>query len=178
MEFLRFSIDAPRSSYGKRVGFFPFDKIELKIIQLKTKYLGIKAGSIARKLLKERGLQINDIKIFAAPASGPKWLVLYELDRYLMSKFDDSLEGKRHFVGSSAGAWRATAYCMKDSEDALQRLHEAYIHQAYSENPYGKEVTAGVKVVVKELLADKGQNLLVESPKKLLNIHCRGLRKN
>lgn len=117
----------------------------------------------------DSGLRIEDIEVLAAPASGPKWLILYELDKYLMESFSAKAAKKRHFAGASAGAWRAACYCLSNDKAALEILYKNYIEQAYSEEPFGKEVSAGVRKVIKRFLGDTGVEL-INSPKNYLHI--------
>lgn len=137
---------------------------------MNTKYLGIKVGKTARKKLLKNGLRPEDVEILAAPASGPKWLVLFELDKYIMSKFADSSEKTRHFIGSSAGAWRAACYAVEDSLAAIEKLRDNYVYQSYSDNPLGKEVSDGVRQIIAKTLGENGIKEILNPKNKFLHV--------
>ena len=137
---------------------------------MNTKYLGIKAGKTARKKLLKNGLRLEDVEILAAPASGPKWLILFELDKYIMSQFSEKAEKKRHFIGSSAGAWRAACYALENSIEAIEQLRHFYVHQTYSDNPTGKEISAGVRQILVNMLGDNGIEQLLNPTTDFLHI--------
>ena len=133
-----------------------------------NKYLRIKAGRNAKKRILEKGIQAVDVKVFSAAAAGPKWLIMFELDKFLINHFFKNTTHKIHFAGGSIGSWRAMTYCLNDAPQAIERLHHAYVHQSYSDAPFGEEVSAGIKKIVEQALGENGlKNLFQPSNRKL-----------
>jgi len=85
----------------------------------------IKAGPKALALIRDEGLRPERIRVMAGAAGGPKWLVLYHLDRLLFSSFFKVRATPLHFIGSSIGAWRFAALSQPDPLDALDRFRDA-----------------------------------------------------
>jgi len=134
---------------------------------MKTKHLHIKAGKKIYERLMDKGLQVEDIQIFAGAAGGPKWIPLYHLDKYLMQHFLKNHEQTIDFYGTSIGAWRSLAYTLPDPVAALNRLAKVYINQRYSVEPSWAEVSAGCHKIVADTLADQHQAILNPTKRKL-----------
>jgi len=132
-----------------------------------TKYLHIKAGKNIYERLMDKGLQVEDIGVFAGAAGGPKWIPLYYLDKYLMQHFLKNHEQTIDFYGTSIGAWRSLAHVSPEPVAALDRLAEVYINQRYSLEPSWAEVSAGCHKIVKEILDDATQAILNPIKKRL-----------
>lgn len=97
--------------------------------------LQIHAGARARKLLLERGLQPEDVRVIAGAAGGPKGLVLNPLDQVLFGRWLAGSTHTVHLVGASIGAWRMVCATLDDPASALQRLATDYIDQQYDAVP-------------------------------------------
>ncbi len=134
---------------------------------MKTKYLHIKAGKNIYERLMDRGLRVEDVRVFAGAAGGPKWIPLYHLDKYLMQHFLKNHKQTIDFYGTSIGAWRSLAYVLPKPVEALDRLAEVYINQRYSINPSWSEVSAGCHKIVKETLNDEHQAILNPTNRRL-----------
>ncbi len=134
---------------------------------MKTKHLHIKAGEKAYARLMEKGLQPKDIKVFAAAAGGPKWIILYHLDLYMMQNFLKEHEQPIHFIGASIGAWRSMTYSHNDPVEAMHRLSYEYIHQRYSEDASWNEVTEGCRKLITNTLGNGTQHILSNTQRKL-----------
>ena len=138
----------------------------------------IKAGPRALALIREEGLRPERIRVMAGAAGGPKWLVLYHLDRLI---FGDFFEGRRaalHLIGSSIGAWRFAALSQADPLEALDRFREAYTHQTYATRPTAAEVTAESRRVMDGYLDDGALPAILAHPwcrLNLLAVRCRHL---
>lgn len=118
------------------------------------------AGSEAKIKIEEDGLTPSLFDSLVGASGGPKWFVLYELDRYLAgSFFSDRLTGvgaPLKTLGSSAGAWRMCCYAMAEPTLALERLASRYSEEVYSENPSRKEVTEKAREMLIEVLGPSG----------------------
>ena len=66
--------------------------------------LRVYAGARAQRLLRERGLRAQDVRLLPAAAGGPKGLILNPLDKFL---FGEWLPGSGHEVHLLGGVhWR------------------------------------------------------------------------
>jgi len=135
-----------------------------------NKYLRLKAGKNAYQKVLSNNLRKEDIRVMAAAAAGPKWLILYELDKFLINEFLPNHPQKIHFAGGSIGSWRAASYCVEDAPQAIDRLHHAYVHQSYSDAPFGDEVSDGIKNIIEEMLGKNGFENLQNPTDRLLHI--------
>ncbi|MCP4607111.1 MAG: hypothetical protein GY845_00150 [Planctomycetes bacterium] len=112
----------------------------------------------------------------AGAAGGPKWLVLYHLDRVLFSSFFKRRNTPLHLIGSSIGAWRFAALCQTDPLKALDRFREAYIHQTYTSKPSAAEVTAESRKLMDLYLPDAAVPEILSHPwyrMNMLSVRCR-----
>lgn len=138
----------------------------------------IKAGPKALALIRDEGLRPERIRVMAGAAGGPKWLVLYHLDRLLRSSFFNERSQPLHFIGASIGAWRFAALSQPDPIAALDAFREAYIHQTYRTVPTAAEVTAESRRVMDRYLADAAVPEILAHPwcrLNLLSVRCRHL---
>jgi hypothetical protein len=103
--------------------------------------LEIRAGPRARRLLLERGLRPQDVRVVPGAAGGPKGLVLNPLDRWLFGHWLAEAPQVLHLPGASIGAWRLACACLPDADAALAQLAEDYITERY-EPPSGRAPTA------------------------------------
>lgn len=99
------------------------------------------AGPQARRRIAAHGLRGEDFSWLAGASGGPKWFVLYGLDRYLAGQFFADRQAPLRMVGSSAGAWRLACYACPDPLRALQTLADRYAGQTYSSNPDRHEIS-------------------------------------
>jgi hypothetical protein len=118
----------------------------------------------------ERGISASDIEIIAGAAGGPKWIILYELDKYLINEFLPKAQQTIHFVGGSIGAWRSAAYVLKDASSALDRLKEGYLNQRYSRPLTKDEVTNTCQDIIKYFLGPEGMAQVLDAPNRKLHI--------
>lgn len=97
--------------------------------------LQIHAGPSALKLLRERRLAPEDVRIIPGAAGGPKGLVLGPLDRFLFGQWLTHSSHTIHLVGASIGAWRMATACLADPVSGFNELSRSYIHQRYDHLP-------------------------------------------
>lgn len=133
--------------------------------------LTLRAGPRAMALLRERGLRPDDVDILPGASGGAKWLGIAGLDRYLFGTF---LQAPRtrplHGIGSSIGSWRLACLGQRDPLAALDRGHDAYIHQQrYTKNPSPREVTEVLTRCLDHLLGPQGVAEILSHP--TLRIH-------
>ena len=138
----------------------------------------IKAGPRALALIHNEGLRPERVRVLAGAAGGPKWLVLYHLDRLLFAHFFKDRRNPLHFIGSSIGAWRFAALSQKDPLKALDRFREAYIRQTYTTAPTAAEVTAESRKVMEGYIAEEAIPEILNHPWCRMNmvaVRCRHL---
>lgn len=136
----------------------------------KTKYLRVKAGKEVYHRLMENGITVPDVKVMAGAAGGPKWIILYELDRFLIKEFFTNADHCIHFIGGSIGAWRSACYVLDDASSAIARLKEDYINQRYSRPLTKDEITNTCHNIILDMLGPDGIDQILEAPKRKLHI--------
>lgn len=91
-----------------------------------TKYLKIQAGPVALKEIENKGFNQELVKMMLGASGGPKWLILYELDKYLSGEFFSQRNEKLHLLGSSIGSWRFACYAHENPIKALETFKNSY----------------------------------------------------
>ena len=134
------------------------------------KYLKIKAGKQAHSRILEQGLTSEIVSAFSAAAGGPKWIILYELDKYLMEEFFVGHRHTIHFLGGSIGAWRSMCYLLDDQLEAISRLKEGYLNQRY-DPPFSPQIVSDtVHKIIVDALGEKGTESILSNRKRKLHI--------
>ena len=140
-----------------------------KLKNIMSKNIDIFAGKNALPIIRDGGLEPDRVEVVAGAAGGPKWLVLYHLDRLIFSSWMASRKRPLSLIGSSIGAWRFAALSQKDPAGSIQKFKEAYIHQAYSPRPTPEEVTRETKRIMNSFLNDSGIQEILNHPYLRLN---------
>jgi len=123
-----------------------------------------KAGPGAYGEIRKRGFSPERIGTIAGASGGPKWLVLSQLDRVVITHILPRLTGPVHLAGSSIGAWRFVCYAQASPLDALNRFEEAYIEQDYSAKPTAGEITRKSREILTTVLGEHGASDIVTHP--------------
>jgi len=126
--------------------------------------LSIHAGPRARARILEEGLHPDLFRVMVGASGGPKWFVLYGLDRYLFGEFFASRQQPLYTLGSSAGAWRLACLSTAEPLAAIERLAELYSHERYSAQPTPKEVSDQARVLLNKVLGDEGEEDIAANP--------------
>ncbi|ABW67720.1 hypothetical protein [Desulfosudis oleivorans] len=135
------------------------------------------AGKKALARIRDEGLHPDAVSVVAGAAGGPKWLVLYGLDRLLFGRWFSGRSAPLHLIGSSIGSWRFTAASTVDPEAAFDRFVEAYINQQYSARPSPEEVTTESLRILDRFVDDDQVDHILSHPVFRLNclsVRCRG----
>ncbi|MDQ7783015.1 MAG: hypothetical protein RDU20_09060 [Desulfomonilaceae bacterium] len=112
------------------------------------------------------------IKVFAAPAGGPKWFVSVGLDRALMrSRFLQHDRGRVLLVGSSAGAWRCLTMASRDPAPAHERLRISYSRNVFTQRDTAESIGGALKRNVKEFLRDEDIDSILGHPNFTVAVH-------
>lgn len=141
------------------------------------------AGPRALAHLRAEGLRAADVTWLAGASGGPKWFVLYGIDRYLAGEFfagntAHTQQTPLRMIGSSAGAWRLACYAHSEPVAALQRLASRYAGQTYSERPDIHEISREARLMLDYMLSDSGAADIACNPTRRLYViadRARGL---
>jgi hypothetical protein len=130
------------------------------------------------RILREKGLRPQDIRVIAGAAGGPKWLVLSGLDRLIFGSWFENRKAPLSLVGSSIGAWRFAALSCRQPIRTLDLFEAAYIDQRYTSKPSAREVSIQSRKIMDAFLDDDGIGEILDHPFLRLNLfaaHCKGL---
>lgn len=125
--------------------------------------LDIYAGKNALKIIQEQGFKQELFTNFLGASGGPKWFILFGLDKYLFSDFFKNRTTELNLIGSSAGAFRAAALTQKDPIKAIERLAYTYANTVYSTKPTPKEISNQAVNIVDQLFAKNGANEIINN---------------
>lgn len=128
-------------------------------------YLHYKAGPEALSMIREEGVVPEKIKVFAAPAGGPKWFVSVGFDNALMkNRFLSGGKGKVLLAGSSAGAWRCLTMAAENPLDAYERLRIAYSRNTFTPGDTPQSISEALRKNVDDFLRDEDIAAIVSHP--------------
>lgn len=142
------------------------------------KHLQIFAGPVALRRLREEGMSSEQFAVMLGASGGPKWFVLYGLDRYLFGEFFKARSTPLHTLGSSVGAWRMCCLATADPVSAIERLADLYSHEEYARQPTVAEITDKARVMLHAVLGAGGIRDIVENPvfkTHLVADRCKGI---
>ncbi len=119
--------------------------------------LKIYAGPKALTTLKQHGFTPNLFNTFLGASGGPKWFVLYGLDKFLFGDFFKQHTQTLNIIGSSVGSFRAVCFAQNDPVAATERMAQRYIGTTY-ETKYvsPKTLTHSMHVMLQEMLGEHG----------------------
>lgn len=126
--------------------------------------LRIFAGQRALRQIRERGIRADEFQWMAGASGGPKWFVLYGLDRYLAGRFFAGRTQPLRLIGSSAGAWRMACHAHHEPVAALERLAALYSTQVYSTRPDRAEISAEARHMLDGMLGPQGAQSIANNP--------------
>lgn len=141
------------------------DVRDLRIISsLLMSALSIYAGPVAREKLRNEGMHPDLFQVMLGASGGPKWFVLYGLDRYLFSGFFAQRKASLYTLGSSAGAWRLSCLASANPLQSIEELARLYSGQTYSTAPTVEEITAKMRNMLQQVLDNEGISSVVNNP--------------
>ncbi|MCG8414608.1 MAG: patatin-like phospholipase family protein [Pseudomonadales bacterium] len=139
--------------------------------------LSIYAGPVAFKRLQQEGIHPDQFKVLLGASGGPKWFVLYGLDRVLFGDFLQRKSGPLNTLGSSAGAWRLCCLATADPLRAIDELARRYSGQTYTETPTVEEVTTKMRDMLQDVLGPDGAGRVINNDRVKTHIvadRCKG----
>lgn len=135
-------------------------------------YLEYRAGSTARAIIREQGLDPRTVRVFVAAAGGPKWFVSVGFDRAIMKSRFLEQSGKRVLLaGSSAGAWRCLTMACTDPLDAHERLRIVYSRNIFTRNDTAHSIGKALEKNVHNFLDEESVPFVLNYPTFDLAIH-------
>jgi hypothetical protein len=144
-----------------------------------TRLLSFKAGREVLPIIRDEGLRPERVRVFAAPAGGPKWFVSVGFDRALMEhRFLERGDGRMLLVGSSAGGWRCLAMACLHRADAYERLRIAYSRNIFTEADTPRTIGQALGRNVQAFLRDEELGHLLDHPRFDVAVHtvrCKGM---
>lgn len=87
----------------------------------------IRAGEKAYSIIMDGGFSFDNIRAYAGPAVGPRWLIAAGFDLALMREQVLGRTAPLLLVGASAGAWRFAAWIQPECEKIYKLLFKEYI---------------------------------------------------
>ena len=129
-------------------------------------------------MIREGGLNPDQVKVVTGAAGGPKCLILGHLDGTLFSTWLAGRKEPLFLLGSSAAAWRFACVSQEKPLEAIDRFQTTYVHQQYSGKPSAEEITGDSIAFLNTFLGDRGEKEILSHPYLRLNImsnRCRGL---
>ncbi len=136
---------------------------------MKTENFVVYAGENAAQKVRDSGLKQEMITGMAGAAGGPKWLVLYGIDKALTSWLPAKRKNPLFLTGSSIASWRFAAYAHINREKSLERFRETYLSQKYSDNPDVNEISAETERIMNVYLNKKSETEIISHPYIRLN---------
>lgn len=140
--------------------------------------LSIYAGKLALKTIREQGIRPEMFSALLGASGGPKWFVLYGLDKVLFSEFMQSSTQALDIIGSSIGAFRAACFSHHDTVAAIERLADGYSNTVYSQKPTVREITEKGIALLQHVMTEQGVAEILSQQHKKLHIvvaKCRGM---
>ncbi|MDO7084873.1 patatin-like phospholipase family protein [Pseudocolwellia sp. AS88] len=126
--------------------------------------LEIYAGKTALKTIKEQGFKQELFTSFLGASGGPKWFVLYCLDRYLFGEFFKDRTQTLNLIGSSAGSFRSSCFAQNDPLAAIERLATSYSETTYSANADAAEITGKARELLNGVFGSTGGQEIIDNP--------------
>ncbi|MFZ5562999.1 MAG: hypothetical protein ACOZBW_03035 [Thermodesulfobacteriota bacterium] len=137
-------------------------------------FLVLMAGKKALARVRDEGLRPDAVSVVAGAAGGPKWLVLFGLDRRMFSRWFAGRSRPLHLIGSSIGSWRFTAASTIDPETAIDLFAGAYIDQHYSSSPTPEEISAESMKIMDRFIDDDQIDHILSHP--VFRLNCLSVR--
>lgn len=130
-----------------------------------NRVLDIYAGPEAIEVIRNEGLRQARFSTLLGASGGPKWFVLYGLDKFLLGHFFSERKDALDILGSSVGSFRAACYAQHKPVAAIERLAQRYIETTYgSKYVSPATVTHSVREITDAILEDDGISAILNNP--------------
>ncbi len=142
--------------------------------------ISIMGGRKAIRVIRDRGFDLDKVKVLAGASGAAKFLVLTGIDRVLMNRFEGRTD-PLYLVGTSIGAFRMAAYCQRAPLEALGNLEREYIAQQYETRPTRRDITDESLRILNAFIEDDEIEHMLDHPFmriSFLSSKCKGLLKS
>ncbi|MGB0848444.1 MAG: patatin-like phospholipase family protein [Thiolinea sp.] len=127
--------------------------------------LNIYAGQTALQTIRKQGFTPDLFTTLLGASGGPKWFVLYGLDKYLFAEFFKDRSQPLNMIGSSVGSFRAACFAQPDPVAATERMAKGYIETTYRRKYVSpKEVTDSGRAMLRGMLGKDGVSAILNNP--------------
>jgi len=137
--------------------------------------LRYRAGRVARERLRAAGGLAGQVRVFVAPATGPKWLATYGVDQALIQ--GDGLRSPVPVLlaGASAGAWRSISLASPEPAKRHELMARIYSELSFSREDTPETVARKCRATLDELFAGN-EAAILENGQFELAIHTARAR--
>ncbi len=126
--------------------------------------ISVLAGDRAFEIIKDEGLDLARVKVFAGASGAAKFLILTGIDRVLMPLLKHRKD-PLHLIGSSIGAFRMAAYAHKEPIKAINTMEYGYIHQFYPSKRPGKDAITDKSIeIMNSYIKDGDIDYILNNP--------------
>ena len=125
--------------------------------------LEIYAGKNALKTIKEQGFKQELFQQFLGASGGPKWFILFGLDKAIFGDFFKNRSTPLNLIGSSAGAFRAACFAQKDPVAAIEKLAKNYSETVYSDKATPHEITQKAIELLDVVFGETGATEIIDN---------------
>jgi hypothetical protein len=122
------------------------------------------------RTIQEQGVTPQMFSAMLGASGGPKWFVLYGLDKVIFSEFLDKSTQPLDVIGSSIGAFRSACFAHHDTTAAIERLADRYSNTVYSEKPTVQEITQKGIALLDNMIGQDGVQEVLNHSKRRLHI--------
>lgn len=136
------------------------------------------AGKSALKTIEKQGFKQELFTNFLGASGGPKWFILFGLDKAVFGVFFKGRSTPLNLIGSSAGAFRAACFAQKDPVAAIEKLAKNYAETVYSDKATPQEITEKAIELLDIVFGETGAKEIISNP--VFKTHfivakCKGL---
>ena len=126
--------------------------------------IDIYAGKTALKTIQTHGFKQELFSSFLGASGGPKWFILYWLDKYLFGEFFKHRSTPLNLIGSSAGAFRSACFAQSNPVTAIERLAKSYSETVYSDRASPGEISLKAKETLACVFGSSGTQEIIDNP--------------
>ncbi len=131
-----------------------------QILQKRPAALNIQAGTLARQLIQNEGLQAHHVDIIPGAAGGPKGIGLMSLDQAIFGDFLQREKQRRYLIGSSVGAWRFASLIAQGEKKGAEQLAELYINLPFRKGMKIADIEKISRDMLHGILGDQSEKLV------------------
>ncbi|OTG78316.1 hypothetical protein B9T23_03715 [Acinetobacter terrae] len=131
-----------------------------QILQKRAPALSVRAGYLARQLIKKEGLQASFVDTIPGAAGGPKGIGIQGLDQAIFGDFFAQAPKRRTLIGSSIGSWRFASILAWGAKEGTERLAELYTNLYFHKKMSRQDVGNICRGMLIDLIQGKEQQLV------------------